>query len=151
MGHGWLEYIRMRSRPYDCLLTINMGLEQNQININKEQSQAGKFARELECSEQKDQAKLYKSCWELESFLNQILQSMRNTIPKSDFTGHSYATDWESMLFEEYAKEISKQLHRSGGYNNVSSVKNFEAASTAVLNADKGFAGNFLQRSIFFT
>jgi len=89
----------------------SMGLGQNQININKEQSQTGKFARELENAQnKKDQAKLYKACQELESvFLNQILQSMRNTIPKSDFTGHSYATElWESLLFEEYAKEISK-------------------------------------------
>ncbi len=85
------------------------GLEQNLIN--KEQSQASKFARELaNAQNKKDQAKLYKTCQDLESvFLNQILQSMRSTIPKSDFTGHSHATEiWESMLFEEYAKEISK-------------------------------------------
>lgn len=58
----------------------------------------------------KDKEKLYKSCQDLESvFLNKVFDSMRATVPDSGFIEKSFATDtFESMLYEEYSKQISK-------------------------------------------
>ena len=85
----------------------------NNTEINKDIDKAQKFAQELEIASKKkeqDDAELLESCQELESvFLNQILNAMRATIPKSDLMGNSFSTDvWESMLYEEYSKQISK-------------------------------------------
>lgn len=57
-----------------------------------------------------DEKRLYQACQDLESVLmSKILQTMRQTIPKSGWLGDSFATDtFESMLFDEYAKLISK-------------------------------------------
>lgn len=59
---------------------------------------------------EKDDKKLYAACQEMESvFLNKVLQSMRSTIPRSDFINHSFALDtFESMLFDEYAKKMGQ-------------------------------------------
>ena len=81
--------------------------------LNQDVDKALKFAQELEkasAKKDKDQKALLESCQELESvFLNQILSSMRATVPKSDLMGDSFATDvWESMLYEEYSKQMSK-------------------------------------------
>lgn len=108
---GLERILEMRIEDTAAFLPTSMGMEQKQANIDKEQKQVESFARQLENAQnKKDQDKLYKTCQELESvFVNQILQSMRSTIPKSEFAGHSYATElWESMLYEEYAQEISK-------------------------------------------
>ena len=58
----------------------------------------------------KDDKKLFQACQELEAvFLDQVLNSMRSTILRSDLVERSFAEDtFESMLYEEYAKEISK-------------------------------------------
>lgn len=58
----------------------------------------------------KDNEKLYSACQDLESvFINKVLDAMRTTIPHSDFINRGFATEtFESMLFEEYAKDMSK-------------------------------------------
>ncbi len=69
------------------------------------------FSRCLESAiNEKNNKKLYSACQELESvFLNKVLESMRQSIPRGEFTGHSFATDtFESMLYMEYARSISK-------------------------------------------
>lgn len=85
----------------------------NNAEANKDIDKTQKFAEALEKAskqKEKDEKELLKSCQELESvFLNQILSAMRATIPKSDLMGNSFATDvWESMLYEEYANQMSK-------------------------------------------
>lgn len=85
----------------------------NNAEVNKDIDKAQRFAQELEKAsnkQEKDNKKLLESCKELESvFLNQILNAMRATVPKSDLMGDSFATDvWESMLYEEYSKQMSK-------------------------------------------
>ncbi len=85
----------------------------NNAEVSKDIDKAQKFADALEKAskqKEKDEKELLKSCQELESvFLNQILNAMRATIPKSDLMGNSFATDvWESMLYEEYSKQMSK-------------------------------------------
>ena len=69
------------------------------------------FSRCLETViNEKNNKKLYSACQELESvFLNKMLESMRQTVPRGEFTGHSFATDtFESMLYTEYARSMSK-------------------------------------------
>jgi flagellar protein FlgJ len=69
------------------------------------------FSRCLETAiNEKNNNKLYSACQELESvFLNKVLDSMRQAIPRGEFTGHSFATDtFESMLYTEYARSMSK-------------------------------------------
>lgn len=60
--------------------------------------------------QEKDDKKLYEACVELESvFLSKVLNAMRASIPRSDLINRSFATEtFESMLYDEYAKEISK-------------------------------------------
>lgn len=57
-----------------------------------------------------DDKKLYEACQELESvFLNKVFDAMRASIPHSDLINRGFATEtYESMLYEEYSKEISK-------------------------------------------
>ncbi len=74
------------------------------------------FAHELEAAaRQKDHEKLHNACQELESvFLNNVFQSMLNSIDRSDFIPRGFATEtFESMLYEEYAKEIG-QMNATG-------------------------------------
>jgi flagellar protein FlgJ len=69
------------------------------------------FSRCLETAiNEKNNKKLYSACQELESvFLNKVLECMRQSIPRGDITGYSFATDtFESMLYTEYARSISK-------------------------------------------
>lgn len=60
--------------------------------------------------QEKNDKKLYEACVELESvFLSKVLNAMRASIPRSDLIERSFATEtFESMLFDEYAKEISR-------------------------------------------
>jgi flagellar protein FlgJ len=83
----------------------------SQYTVNKDKTSSDKFTRELENAvSMQDKQKLMASCQELESvFLNKIMECMRATIPKSDLVEKSFATEtFESMLDEEYAKQISK-------------------------------------------
>lgn len=59
---------------------------------------------------EKNNKKLYTACQELESvFLNKVLDSMRQSIPRGEFSGHSFATEtFESMLYTEHARSMSK-------------------------------------------
>ncbi|MDD2372751.1 MAG: rod-binding protein [Syntrophomonadaceae bacterium] len=69
------------------------------------------FSRCLESAiNEKNNKKLYTACQELESvFLNKVLDSMRQSIPRGEFSGQSFATDtFESMLYTEYARSVSK-------------------------------------------
>jgi flagellar protein FlgJ len=54
--------------------------------------------------------RLYEACQSLESvFINQMLSSMRATIPDNSFIGNSFANEtFQGMLFEEYANLMSK-------------------------------------------
>ena len=58
----------------------------------------------------KDEEKLMQSCRELESvFLSKVMETMRASIPRSEFITRSFAEEtFESMLYDEYAREISK-------------------------------------------
>lgn len=81
------------------------------INSNINSTKETNFAKILESTvHEKDKDKLYSTCQELESvFLGKILESMRATISKSDFIEKSFASEtFESMLYDKYAKEISK-------------------------------------------
>lgn len=69
------------------------------------------FSRCLESAiNEKNNKKLYSACQELESvFLNKVLECMRQSVPRGEFTGHSFASDtFESMLYAEYARSMSK-------------------------------------------
>jgi len=69
------------------------------------------FSRCLESAiNEKNNKKLYAACQELESvFINKVLDSMLQSIPRGEFTGHSFATEtFESMLYTEYARSMSK-------------------------------------------
>lgn len=69
------------------------------------------FSRCLETAiNEKNNKKLYSACQELESvFLNKVLECMRQSVPRSEITGHSFATDtFESMLYTEYARSMSQ-------------------------------------------
>lgn len=69
------------------------------------------FNQELEKALQaKDDKKLYDACVELESvFINKVFDAMRASISRSDLIPRGFATEsFESMLYEEYSKEISK-------------------------------------------
>lgn len=69
------------------------------------------FSRNLQQAiQKKDDAKLYNECRNLEAvFLNKVLESARATIPHSNFIERGFATEtFESMLYEEYADQISK-------------------------------------------
>lgn len=57
-----------------------------------------------------DQKELYAACQELEAvWLSKVMETMRNSIDRSDFIPRSFADDtFESMLYDEYAKTMSK-------------------------------------------
>ena len=58
----------------------------------------------------KKEQELKEACQELEAvFLNKVMDAMRATIVHSDLVKRGFATDvWESMLYEQYSKDISK-------------------------------------------
>ncbi|MDR0562781.1 MAG: rod-binding protein [Spirochaetaceae bacterium] len=57
--------------------------------------------------------KLYEQCEALETFLiKNLLDGMRNTVEKSGFIDEGFAGKmYEDMLYDEYAKEYSKNAH----------------------------------------
>ncbi len=84
---------------------------QSSASAAREASQLSSFNQALNTAIQNDdQKKLYESCQELESvFLNKVLDSMRACISHSDLIPRGFATEtYESMLFDEYAKNMSK-------------------------------------------
>jgi len=90
---------------------VSPQLAQESAASAKEISLEKSFDRTLKAALQtEDEKKLYESCQQLESvFVNKVLQTMRASIPHSDFINRSFATEaYESMLFEEYSKNISQ-------------------------------------------
>jgi len=88
-------------------LLFRGGMEKQAI----EEKKNGDFGRHLDQAIQDgDKKKLYSACQELESvFISKVLESMRATIPRSDFIERSLATDtFESMLYDEYARSMSQ-------------------------------------------
>lgn len=78
------------------------------LNTIKE---TGDFASQLQSAlKTKDGKKLYQSCQDLEAvFLSKVMEVMLSSIPKSGFLEQGFADDtFRSMLYDEYAKEISK-------------------------------------------
>jgi peptidoglycan hydrolase FlgJ len=59
---------------------------------------------------EKDKGKLRKVCQDFESvFLNMMLQSMRDTVPKSDLLGQDKGREmFEGMLDQEITKNMAK-------------------------------------------
>ncbi|MDD2586459.1 MAG: rod-binding protein [Syntrophomonadaceae bacterium] len=91
------------------LLSMN-AITKNQ-NLLEPQNTKEHFDRVLDSAvKEKNEQKLYKACQDLEGvFINKVLESMKNTIPYSDFVNRGFATEtFESMLFQEYAQEISQ-------------------------------------------
>lgn len=69
------------------------------------------FKAKLESAmSEKDQEKLRTVCRDFESvFLNMMLQSMRATVPKSDFLGEEKGREmFEGMLDQELTKDMAK-------------------------------------------
>ena len=61
-------------------------------------------------NQEKKEKELLAACQQLEAvFINKVMESMRAAIPRSDLINRGFATDvWESMLYEEYAQQMSK-------------------------------------------
>lgn len=90
---------------------INTNIASSPYNKPQDKTESKEFARSLQAAmDNKDQKKLYESCKELESvFLSKVFESMRNTIPEGGLLEKSYAMEtFESMLYDEYAKQSSK-------------------------------------------
>ncbi|MDD4803459.1 MAG: rod-binding protein [Syntrophomonas sp.] len=90
---------------------INTDAIKSQYSADRDKTGTDRFARELENAVSKqDKHKLMASCQELESvFINKIIECMRATVPESGLIEKSFATEsFESMLDEEYAKQMSK-------------------------------------------
>lgn len=85
---------------------LNITLNQT---LNRDIDKAKSFANVLEDAA-KDDKKLYQTCQELESvFISRVLDSMRATISRSNLLSRGFADDvYESMLYDEYAKNISQ-------------------------------------------
>lgn len=77
----------------------------------KAQSEAKNFKASLESAmSNQDKDKLKAACRDFESvFLNMMLQSMRATVPKSDFLGQNKGREmFESLLDQEVTKDMAK-------------------------------------------
>jgi flagellar protein FlgJ len=60
-----------------------------------------------------DEEKLKKACIDFESlFINRMLESMRKTVPESEFLGKGPEKEVFQSLFDE---ELSRSLARGGG------------------------------------
>lgn len=80
-------------------------------SLSIEQSRDGKFQSILKNKlSDKDQKKLWEACQDLEAvWLSKMMEIMRSTIDRSDFIPRSFADEtFESMLYDEYAKSMSK-------------------------------------------
>ncbi|NLB88868.1 MAG: muramidase [Syntrophomonadaceae bacterium] len=94
-----IDLIGSNSTPTQALDTMSASKENKDFNKILDKA-----------LQEKDDKKLYEACVELESvFLSKVLNAMRASIPRSDLIERSFATEtFESMLFDEYAKEMSK-------------------------------------------
>ncbi|MEA1960975.1 MAG: rod-binding protein [Bacillota bacterium] len=84
---------------------------ENQLIDQSNKKLGDSFQKQLNTAmDEKNQKKLYTTCQELESvFLNKAIEAMRATIPQGGLFEKSFATEtFESMLFEEYSKEVSQ-------------------------------------------
>lgn len=80
-------------------------------SLSVEQSRDDKFQTILKNKlSDKDQKKLWEACQDLEAvWLSKMMEIMRSTIDRSDFIPRSFADEtFESMLYDEYAKSMSK-------------------------------------------
>lgn len=79
-------------------------------SISKDLDKAQSFAQTLDSASKQNDKKLYESCQELESvFVARVFDSMRATISRSELLSRGFADDvFESMLYDEYAKNVSK-------------------------------------------
>ena len=80
-------------------------------SLSVEQTRNGKFQSIIKNKlNNKDQKKLYEACQDLEAvWLSKMMEIMRSTIDRSDFIPRSFADEtFESMLYDEYAKSMSK-------------------------------------------
>lgn len=92
-------------------ITSSAPMDPSQYIQKAENDKTNDFVKALEdATKQKDKEKLIESCRQLESvFLNQIIEAMRSTVPKSDLFGNSFSDDvFQSMLDQEYSKSISE-------------------------------------------
>lgn len=60
--------------------------------------------------EKKSQKELKEACQNFEAiFLDMVFKSMRNTVPKSNLMGNSFATEiYEDMLYQNFTDEAAK-------------------------------------------
>lgn len=99
-------------------MNISNSLLASQLNINsisKNETSKLETAKQFDEIYQKavteeDQKKLKESAQEFETyFINQILQEMRKSMPKSELFDESSTSEiYEDMIYEDMAKEISK-------------------------------------------
>lgn len=83
----------------------------NSVQTKKNQADETAFKAKMDAAmSEKDQEKLRSSCRDFESvLLNMMLQSMRATVPKSDFFGQNQGREmFESMLDQEITKDMAK-------------------------------------------
>lgn len=82
-----------------------------QSRQQKAQAKEQNFQTALEQAQKnQDKEKLMEACKDLESvFINQVFDNMRRTVPEGGLFEKSFAmSTYESMLFEEYSKQISR-------------------------------------------
>ena len=75
------------------------------VDLKTDKTLAGKTANP------EQEKKLKKACADFESILvYQLLKTMRQTIPKNGFLGHSHGKDtYEMMLDQKIAEEMTKK------------------------------------------
>ena len=117
----------------------NIGItDYNNANSKAQEAKQGEFGRTLEKAlEEKDEKKLKAACADMEAiFLNMMFKQMRNTVQKSGLTdGGSAEGMYEDMLFENYAKEVSKGKGTGLGdmlYQQLSKSMNKESEENSV-------------------
>jgi len=86
----------------------NLVATQQKAAAELEQSSFNKVLDKARQAE--DDKRLREACQEMESvFLNQVLSTMRSTVPPNALLGRSQAEDiFQGMLDQEYAKSASK-------------------------------------------
>lgn len=83
--------------------------DMNQVNQLKAQTNTDDFQKAIQdAMNSNDKEKLKQACQDLEAvFVKQMLDEMRNTIPKDPLTGDDFATDvFTSMMYDNYAQSI---------------------------------------------
>lgn len=72
-----------------------------------------RHSQQLESLPKNDRDKLMGACQDFEAlFIKQMLDSMKKTVNRTDLFGRNMAEDiFEDMLYDEYAKLMSKSAH----------------------------------------